>query len=136
MIRCAGLNAAIEGSTRNRGFTLLEMLVVLAILGLVGGLAFPAVERQMIGASFRATAAEIELAVRRAQADAVRENRTVRVQNLAQRKNTSMLIDEPAPIVFYRDGTSNGGTKAVKAGPRTFRVIVNPQTGVITSAFQ
>ena len=136
MIRFAGLNLAIEGSTRNRGFTLLEMLGVLAILGLVGGLAFPAVERQIAGASFRATAAAIELGVRRAQADAVRENRTVRVQNLDQRKNESMLIDEPAPIVFYRDGTSNGGTKAVKGGSRTFRVVVNPQTGVITSTFQ
>lgn len=118
------------------GFTLLEMLVVLAMLGLIGGLIFPAVERQIAGASFRATAAEIELAVRRAQAEAVRESRTVRVQTLARRDNASMLIDAPAPILFYRDGTSNGGTTALKSGARTFRVIVNPQTGVVTSTFQ
>lgn len=136
MIRTPTAPTVNAESAACRGFTLLEMLTVVALLGLIGGLAFPAVERQVAHASFLATAAEVELSVRRAQADAVRQNRTVQVESLARRDDASTRIDEPAPILFFRDGTSNGGTKAISAGARTFRIIVDAQTGVVTSSFQ
>ncbi len=130
------------------GFTLLEMLVVLALLGLIGGLGFPAIGRMTEGQMFRTAAMQIDVAVRRAQADALSTGRSVRVapfHNDDQRSSialvrnsvsTGMKIDQPTTLTFYRDGTSSGGTISLASGHRLFRLVIDPQTGAIRSAFQ
>lgn len=133
------------GSAASAGFTLLEMLVVIGIMGLIAGLAFPVIGKAIEAQTFRTASLQIELAVRRAQTDAIREHRTVAVPlfqqrdpradvALARRPLTSDLrIDQPAALRFFSDGTSTGGTIKIAATTRIFRIDIDPVTGVITA---
>ncbi len=118
-----------------RGFTLIEMLVVLAILALVSSLAFPAVERAFARERFRAAGADLELRLHTARATAIAQNAVARFdpgplpQGLA-------LTGPSDGIVFYPDGSASGGQIALGAassagGPRQFRLAVDGATGRI-----
>src|SRR5689334_10103049 len=61
------------------GFTLLELLVVLAILGLTVALAVPVFHRVMPGLELKATARSVAAALREARGLAVSSNREVAV---------------------------------------------------------
>lgn len=125
------------------GFTLFEMLVVLGIMGLIGGLAFPALDRSIKAQAFRAATVQVELAVRQAQADAIRQNRTIGVEPFKNKDGRGMIglargpfsadlqIDQSGDLQFFRDGTSTGGAIVITSGTRRFRIDVNAQTGVI-----
>jgi len=131
------------GSSFSAGFTLLEMLVVIGIMGLIAGLAFPAIGQSIEAQAFRTASLQIEIAVRRAQTDAIREHRTVAVPLFQQRDAQSdialargpfavdLRIDQPAALRFFSDGTSTGGTIKISATTRKFRIDIDPVTGVI-----
>jgi general secretion pathway protein H len=125
------------------GFTLLEMLVVLAIMGLVAGLGFPALDRTIKAQAFRTATVKVELAVRSAQADAIRLHRTI---NLAPFRNgdrrgeialargpfaADLQIAQSNELRFYKDGTSTGGTIVITSGKRRFRLEISAETGLI-----
>ena len=61
------------------GFTLIEMLVVLAIMSLIAGIGFPAIERTIEVGRFRATATGIGTLLSQAHYAAIREGHDVRV---------------------------------------------------------
>lgn len=127
------------------GFTLLEMLVVVAVAGLIAGIGFPAIDKSIRSRAFSTAAVQVELAVREAQATAIRENRTVRLAPFVKADPRTGIaltrgalpvdvdIEQPAALRFFRDGTSNGGTFAMKSPARRFSVTVDPLTGTVTS---
>jgi prepilin-type N-terminal cleavage/methylation domain-containing protein len=104
------------------GFTLIEMLVVLAISALVAGLVFPAVERIAGRAALVAARALVAAELAEARADALRFGRPVRVS--VARDGQGLLIADgelvalprginlqavPAVLGFYPDGSATGG---------------------------
>ena len=66
-----------ERSQNRGGFTLVELLVVLAILGLMVGMTMPLLGNRVPRAALGAAAAEIRAALRGAGSQAVAEGRTV-----------------------------------------------------------
>lgn len=121
------------------------MLVVIAIAALIAGVGFPAIDKSIRARAFNTAAVQVELAVRQAQATAIRENRTVRLAPFVNADPRTALaltrgalpvdidIEQPAALRFFRDGTSSGGTVAMTSRARRFSVTVDPLTGVVTS---
>jgi general secretion pathway protein H len=127
-----------------RGFTLLEMLVVIGVLGLIGGIAFPALDRAVQAQTFQTVTAQADLAIRTARADAIRTGATIAVTPIDDQtfgvaiggrtlRAAGVQIEQPETLRFFSDGTSTGGTIQLSAGRRRFRIMIDPQTGVVTS---
>lgn len=132
-----------------RGFTLIEMLVVLAIAGLLAGLAFPVIERSQRRTQFEQASATLSLGVRAARADALRigdrvvlrvieDGRVLSVgSTLSQRLPQDVrLIAEPQTIVFFADGSATGGVLTLVAPGKSLRLSIDPATGRTTSRHQ
>ena len=129
------------------GFTLIEMLVVLAIVALIAGLGFPMVEKAMQRQQFEADRSRLYLAVAQARADALSGGRVVPVTSLTsadglgplQPREDSLpsgavLSFPPQGLRFYPDGTSSGGVVRLEERGRVVEFAVSPDTGVIRIA--
>jgi len=137
------------------GFTLLELLVVLAILGLVLTLATPGLGRALPGMELRAEARTIASALREARALAVGRNDettliidlsgpTLRLGDrppirLSPRLGISLLTASSEStgrgsggISFFPDGTSTGGRVALVLGESRRDVVVDWLTGTVS----
>jgi len=139
--------------TRQRGVTLLEILIVLALMALLAGIALPMLGSGVSTTELRGSARQLAAGLRSARSEA-----------LAQRRETFLLLDVagkrfkvdqdprehklPAgvelklftaqndlvdgttgAIRFFPDGGSNGGRITVAAGTRKFEVDVDWLTG-------
>lgn len=144
---------ARHGSTREQGFTLLELLVVLVLLALAATLAFPLANRSRSGLVLRAAAFDVAAELRATRTAALRSNseRTFNV-DLQTRYFWSDARREPRPIAhqlaldvvvpsseqtgptsarlrFFPDGSSSGGTILIKEPGRVAKVSVDWLTG-------
>jgi general secretion pathway protein H len=133
------------GSARRgeAGFTLIEMIVVIAVVGLIAGLVL--MRQPWISAGFEREATQ------RALADALR---LARSRAIAQGRNVSVICDvagfsvdggpvrtlpaheilSTAHIVFMPDGGSSGGTIIIASGQKRMVVTVNWLTGRVRSS--
>lgn len=119
------------------GFTLIEVLVTLAIAGLIGSIAFPSLDRALRRQAFLDASMRIEAALRSARADAVGGGRAVRLRlardghGLTDGDAVESLPDDLAlrmPIdglAFFPDGSARGGelTLAGAGMARRWRVV-------------
>lgn len=134
----------MSAAGRPSGFTLVEMLVVLAVTALIAGLSFPAIERSLRGQAFESAADATELGLRQARADAIRSGRATRFALGADRR--SIVREGGAPIAlpaaigialptqgitFFGDGTATGGTVALTGSGRERRLAVDPGSGAV-----
>lgn len=118
------------GKTDARGFTLIEMLVVLAVLGLVSGVAFPAVERAVAQQRFRLAAGEVEATLRGQRASAIAQG--IRLGVASPALDGAMTVDLPAAgLDFYPDGSSSGGQVTLSDGRAEVRFVIDAATGEI-----
>jgi len=122
-----------------RGFTLIEMLVVLAIAGLIGGIVFPRLQAATARAEAQATISGVAAALRTARAAArlrgvpvafLNTDASYGVGAAALTVPGSVRIDGPGRILFYADGTSSGGQVAVRGRGAAIRFAVSPVTGL------
>lgn len=142
--RCAG------------GYTLVELLVVLAILALAIGIAAPRFVRVMPGVALRATAHDIVATLRTARSLAIRRGREVAAEvDLAGRTvaiagegdlvaidrsfgvslytaTQELVTERSAGIRFYPDGTSTGGRLRLASEHRGYDIRVDWITGRVT----
>jgi general secretion pathway protein H len=144
----------MRARSRQRGFTLLELLIVLALMALIAGITLP-----MFGGSgvstteLRGSARQLAAGLRTARSEAVAQRReTFLVLDVAGKrfkvdqdprehslpKNLELklftaqndLVDaNVGAIRFFPDGGSNGGRITVASGTRKFEVDVDWLTG-------
>ena len=123
------------------GFTLLEVLVVIAIMALIAGLAFPRIDRMIDGARFNLARTIVAAAVQAARAEAVRTDATVELiaasdgRSLQANGRTvstlpeSVILSGPVPARFFGDGSATGGSLLLAAGAKTAELQIMAPTG-------
>jgi general secretion pathway protein H len=127
------------------GFTLLEMLVVLAVLALVAGLVIARGPMRSAGLNVRVASTMLAGSLRAARSEAIATDRpvavtingpagTVQFGGRAPRFIGAQLMPPARPIVFAPDGSSSGGQVLVAAGPQRRRVAVDWLTGRVSIA--
>lgn len=123
------------------GFTLLEMLVVLAIAGLIAGIGYPRMQGQIAAQEWRTAVAAVSALLRTARARAILSGRptVVAAAGTGVRIDAgppthlpaSVTLAAPQPVVFFGDGSASGGEITVSAGARRSRITVAPATGLL-----
>lgn len=154
---CRLCRVAAPGRRAAAGFTLLEMIIVLVILGLVVGLVLargPAGSRSL---EVRAVASDVAQSLRGARARAIAHNENVRL--VVDLTNRSYAVDGGrahtlpagmglsviavtqetagkrfAAIRFAPDGSSTGGTVELSEGARRVQIGVDWLTGRVSVA--
>jgi prepilin-type N-terminal cleavage/methylation domain-containing protein len=106
-----------------QGFTLIEMIVVLVILGVIAIAAAQAIGRRPAGLARQEAQARIGAAVEAARREAARTGRPQAVDPGALIDGASLTGSLPAQgvrpglIRVYSDGSSNGGLVSVRGRP-------------------
>jgi general secretion pathway protein H len=143
---------------RRAGYTLIELVLVMAVLAVASMVAAPAVGRAVDGIRVRTEVAGIasflrsvrEQAVTRRQAHEVAldpEQRTLLVRRVGRdaisggetRRQLSSLLHLKSstglqPITFMPQGNSSGGSFRIEAaGPQAYIITVEPLTGRVTT---
>lgn len=138
---------------RDDGFTLLELIIVLAIMGLLGGILITRGPQRSAGLQTRAAAGALAQALRSARAEAIARNIDVNVaidparhllapdgaapRRLASGMEVAVLpgaIAGPGPVRIIRfapDGSSSGGTILLGSGRRQLRISAQWLTGQV-----
>jgi len=140
---------------RNKGFTLVELMVVLIILAALAALAAPSFSRTIVSARLRASAAEVRATFARARAlaiaggrerfvvfdlkkgeygldnDATRSGFPEPVRLTGVRLAGESMEGGDAVVRFFPDGTAEEAEVSVASGDGgTLRVTVEPFTGI------
>ena len=138
---------------RQAGVTLLELLIVIALMGIVAALVVPMFGGPVSTSELRATARQLAAGLRLARSEAVSERReTFLVVDVAGKRfkvdrearehalpskvdlklftaQNDLVSENVGSIRFYPDGGSNGGRITVASGARKFDVDVDWLTG-------
>jgi general secretion pathway protein H len=138
---------------RARGVTLLELLIVLAIMALGAALVVPMLGSGVSNTELRSAARQLASGLRLARSEAVAQRReTFLVLDVAGRRfkvdrdiqehalnkgielklftaQKDLVDDKVGSIRFYPDGGSNGGRITVASGDRKYEVDVDWLTG-------
>ena len=141
---------------RQAGVTLLELLIVIALMGIVAALVVPMFGGPVSTSELRATARQLAAGLRLARSEAVSERReTFLVVDVAGKRfkvdrearehalpakvelklftaQNDLVSENVGSIRFYPDGGSNGGRITVASGPRKFDVDVDWLTGRVS----
>ena len=138
------MKRASTGGVADAGFTLLEMLVVVGILGLLTAVAFPAVRPTLAHIAAESARSDLAANLRSARAQAIRRDATVSVQisptargyawngRRVDLPGGARLVADTASISFAGDGASSGGHFAIAWGVRALDVDVDRGTGGVT----
>lgn len=127
---------------RGGGFTLIEMMIVLAILSLAVALVLPYLSRSMPTATLGAATQEVRAALAAARSEAITEDREVRFDGglgvfridglpheLAPATPLSVELRGRSSISFYPSGASSGGRIVVRTGAQHREIEVEALTG-------
>ncbi len=128
------------------GFTLIEALVVVAIVGLLAGIISPRLQGVIAGQEFRTARSEMILGVREARALAISSGQAARFQidptgkgfrvekraahDLPQAVKLQQ-VGKSGIVTFYPDGTSNGGQFTLLGRDRRQDFLIFPTTGLL-----
>lgn len=138
---------------RNRGFTLLEMMIVLTLTALMLALVPPFISGRTSGAELKATARELAAALRFARGRAItRHQEAVLTLDAERRRYTvsgrprprslpkgiditlvtarsQQIAEKVASVRFFPDGSATGGQITLSGGTQKYIVDINWLTG-------
>ena len=138
-----------------RGFTIIELLVVMVIMALAYTLASPMISSGVSGAELKASARQIAAGLRKARSDAIsRRQESVLTLDLATRQfqltgdarvyrlppsvavkvftaQSELVGGTAGSIRFFPDGGSTGGRITLSANARNYDVDINWLTGQV-----
>ena len=139
------MHAGQLSSGDSRGFTLIEALVVLAVVGLTAALSYPQLDRALSGFQSRQARSEVVAGVLGARSLAVKADRPVALS--VDRTGTSLSIDNqpprtlpgaaridghPKPLWFYPDGSADGGSLILVTRTGTTTYLVSRALGELS----
>lgn len=115
-----------------RGFTLIEFLVVLVIMGLVMGLVLPRF-RGWREPGLRQVAADVAYEVRAQRLQAMRTGQVLRLDpaTVAAHLPQDFALRAEGPLVLFPDGRTSGGQWSVSGGDGALRLSVDWLTGTV-----
>jgi general secretion pathway protein H len=140
---------------RDAGVTLIELLIVMALMGLIAGIAIPMFSGGVSTTELKSAAREVAAGLRLARDQAIAKRTEslwqidvaarafnvppdMRVHHLPERidiklftAQSDLVGDNLGAIRFFPDGGSNGGRVTLAAGERKFDVDVDWLTGRI-----
>ena len=128
--------------------TLLEVLVVVAITAMISAIGWPSMRSAAEGGRFNAAAVAVAADLAAARAASIRSGSPVLVEVAADGlsyawsgsavravgADARLAPASDAPIAFYPDGSSTGGSIAIAADRRGQRVVVDRVTGAVSLA--
>ncbi|MFA6283224.1 MAG: prepilin-type N-terminal cleavage/methylation domain-containing protein [Desulfurivibrionaceae bacterium] len=134
-------------SLGKRGFSLIELIMVLALLGIMAGVVAPATGRFLDKLSFRKQTAALVAGTRYARLMAVGKGRPVAMRFDGQSKSFSFSgavegkkeveLSQgaefeflPETLVFYPDGLATPGRMVSRNGRRSQEFLIDPLTGI------
>ena len=117
------------------GYTLMEVLVVLAIMGLIAAFAVPTAARTIDNVTLQSDARTVVVKLRQLENAAIETQQVVTVSGsdaltvstgdtLSASGSSDVRLVGTNEISFYPDGTSSGGSIAVERGSQTIVVEV------------
>lgn len=102
----------------NKGFTLIEMMVVVGIIGVLSAISYPSLTGMVRKYNFRAAAYDVLMTVTQARGNAIRDNGSCRVEfDLAA--NTFKLINSDGSFVTHNFTSYGQGIKLINSGETT-----------------
>lgn len=126
----------------SQGFTLLEVLTVVAILVLIGGIMFPRIERMLDNVRFASARSMVAAAAQGARAEAIQSSSTIMLQASADGHdllgNGKVVAKLPEPVRittagegarFNGDGSASAGALLLTAGRLRAELLVNSPSG-------
>ncbi len=137
-----------KGAGLIRGFSLLELLVVMIIMGILAGVAGPSVGRFMNSLAFRKQSGRIMAAVRYARLKAVTngrpvimtldpDNNNLRLDEgaIQEERDLRLAADEtislnPETIKFSPDGHATPAVISFSRGERSGKIIIDSLSGL------
>lgn len=141
------MTSTIKPILGQRGFSLLELIMVLALLGIMAGVVAPATGRFLDKLSFRKQTAALVAGTRYARLMAVGKGRPVAMRFDDQSRSLSFsgAVEEkkevelsegaefellPETLVFYPDGLATPGRMVSRSGRRAQEFRIDPLTGI------
>ncbi|HUK61560.1 MAG TPA: GspH/FimT family pseudopilin [Stellaceae bacterium] len=128
-------------SRREDGFTLLELMIVLAIMALVAAIAFPRLAARAPASALGAASEEMRAALATARSAAIAEDRAVTVaggdgfyridgDQHALLSAAGVRVETPrGGIAFFPSGGSSGGRIVLRGGGRSATLDIDTLTG-------
>lgn len=146
-----GASSQMIASNRKSGFTLLELLLVVALLAVVAVIVAPPAGAWLDKMAFRDSAKRLAAALRLARLDAMRRGVIMEI-NLAPKRTgvlvgrqrleiqgggivsylgsaTGIEVGKESSIVLYPDGSADRGLVILKANSANAHVSIHPVTG-------
>lgn len=124
--------------------SLLEALVVFAVMGLIGAIGYPRLEQAYLTLQLREAAQGLVFDLQRARAAALVTGRPAGLRPVGGGQSGYLLPDgtfrtvpsggalaASGEIRFYADGSASGGGWVLVAGANSMAVKVEPATGMI-----
>ncbi len=127
------------GKRGQAGFTLFEVMVAVAILALISGIAFAQLQNLIGRQTLTVARGAVALAVARARSEAIRRDLPTRVTLADDALLVSRIAATPLPegaivewpregVVMFGDGSSSGASGSVRAGASASRFTIDPAT--------
>jgi prepilin-type N-terminal cleavage/methylation domain-containing protein len=139
--KCPSRHEGLRAPAQDSGFTLLEMMVAVAILALITGIAYPRLQVLIARQTLAQACGVVALAVAKARGEAV--GRDLPTQVILAEQGDALLISRNAAIplpagaiiewprrgvMMFGDGSSSGASGIVRAGATTRRFVIDPAT--------